>query len=186
MRNVSGMPRNLKECAIRPWHWLCRVYLTSCRRRQRSGGCGMHGIDPTISSALELALIIRNGGCVTGVAYCAMSVERWIRDRLVQFAVAPRVWVDEFCRRHKAEGAEYTRFLVSSSVSWTIVIYDTEVTVLWNPFKNSRTLWMRNRPIARSRRNQDTCEGRGPNYKSPSSMRTRGTGSRIAQDHARL
>jgi len=36
----------------------------------------MHGIDPTISSALETALIIRNGGCVTGVAYCAMSVER--------------------------------------------------------------------------------------------------------------
>lgn len=172
MRNVSGMPRDLKECAIRPWHWLCRVYLTSCRRRhhhhhQRSGGCGMHGIDPTISSALELALIIRNVGCVTGVAYCAMSVERWIRDRLVQFAVAPRAELTSSAddtRHCNAEGAGYTRFLVSSSVSWTVVIYDTEVTVLWGPFKNRRTLWVRNRLIVRSRRNQDTWERRGLNY----------------------
>jgi hypothetical protein len=104
MRNVSGIPRGLRDCAIRPWHWLCRDYLTSYRHHhhQRSGGCGMHGIDPTISSALELALLIRNGGCVTGVAYCAKSVKRRNRNRLVVFAVAPRVWVDEFCRRHKA------------------------------------------------------------------------------------
>jgi hypothetical protein len=105
MRNVSGIPRDLKECAIRPWHWLCRDYLTSYRHhhhhRQRLGDCSMHGIDPTISSALEVPLIIRNGGCVTGVAYCAKSVEGWVRNRLVVYGVAPRVWV-EFCRRHKA------------------------------------------------------------------------------------